>query len=91
MHKCAVAFAVEHKGKKLGCIRLQVIDNCSRVYIAEGTGHFRDSIHILEASGYTKIISEDHLPFIAVNNDEFFAGINTGMYTDCRFVISLVF
>ena len=44
-HKCAVAIAVEKKGRKLGRIRLQVIDDCS-----QGSLHDFINSHVQEQS-----------------------------------------
>jgi len=55
----------------------------AKVYIAEGTGHCRDTIYILEESGFSEIIKEDRLPFVDINYDEVFKKANAGKYTKC--------
>jgi uncharacterized protein (DUF362 family) len=55
----------------------------AKVYIAEGTGHCRDTIYILEESGFSEIIKEDRLPFVDLNYDAIFEKSNAGKYTKC--------
>ena len=55
-----------------------------KVYIAEGPGHCRDTIQILEESGFAEILSEDRLPFVDINYDGFYKKTNTGKYAECE-------
>jgi uncharacterized protein (DUF362 family) len=55
----------------------------AKVYIAEGTGHCRDTIYILEESGFSEIIKEDRLPFVDLNYDAVFEKPNSGKCTKC--------
>lgn len=55
----------------------------AKIYIAEGPGHCRDTIYILEESGFSEIIKEGHLPFVDINYDTVFEKPNAGKYAEC--------
>ncbi len=39
-----------------------------QVLVAEGSGHRRDSLLILEKSGLAEVLAEDHIPFVNLND-----------------------
>lgn len=48
------------------------------VTVAEGQGHVRDSLLVLEESGLAAMLHEDRIPFVDLNNDSFFETANLG-------------
>jgi uncharacterized protein (DUF362 family) len=48
------------------------------VTVAEGQGHVRDSLLVLEESGLADVLYEDRIPFVDLNNDSFFETQNLG-------------
>jgi uncharacterized protein (DUF362 family) len=42
----------------------------SRVFVAEGQGHCRDSDYVLEQSGLAEVLEEDEIEFVDLNHDE---------------------
>jgi uncharacterized protein (DUF362 family) len=53
----------------------------SNVLVAEGPGHSRDSILVLEESGLGDVLVEDRIPFVDLNYDTGYAVPNAGRYT----------
>lgn len=43
--------------------------DAAEVAVAEGAGHRRDSLLVLEASGFADVIAEDRIPFYDLNRD----------------------
>lgn len=54
----------------------------SRVLVAEGPGHCRDSILVLEESGVGDVLHEDRIPFVDLNYDSGYRVANEGRLTD---------
>ncbi len=48
------------------------------VTVAEGQGHVRDSLLVLEESGLADALHQDRIPFIDLNNDSFYETENLG-------------
>jgi len=55
-----------------GCIEAFLTLGASRVLVAEGAGHVRDPLMVMEESGLAEVLWEDKIPFIDLNNDEGF-------------------
>jgi len=55
-----------------GCVEAFLGLGASQVLVAEGPGHIRDSLMVLEESGMAEILFEDKIPFVDLNNDEGF-------------------
>lgn len=53
----------------------------SKVLVAEGPGHSRDSLLVLEESGLGDVLLEDRLPFVDLNYDAVYTVQNKGRYT----------
>ncbi len=51
------------------------------VTVAEGAGHVRDSLLVLEESGLAEVLVEDRIPFVDLNTDSFFRVPNRGRFT----------
>jgi uncharacterized protein (DUF362 family) len=49
----------------------------ARVLVAEGVGHRRDSLLVLEESGLAEVLFEDRIPFADLNYDTVFTVANT--------------
>ena len=49
----------------------------ARVLVAEGAGHRRDSLLVLEESGLAEVLWEDRIPFIDLNDDTVYTVANT--------------
>jgi uncharacterized protein (DUF362 family) len=49
----------------------------ARVLVAEGVGHRRDSLLVLEESGLAEVLYEDRIPFVDLNFDTVFTVANT--------------
>lgn len=47
-----------------------------RVLVAEGVGHRRDSLLVLEESGLAEVLFEDRIPFVDLNYDTVFSAAN---------------
>lgn len=60
----------------------------ARVLVAEGPGHCRDSLLVLEESGVGDVLHEDRIPFVDLNYDGGFRVANAGRLTN---LASLVF
>lgn len=50
----------------------------SEVVVAEGSGHRRDTILVLEESGFTDVLADDRIPFIDLNRSDVFVMPNKG-------------
>jgi uncharacterized protein (DUF362 family) len=53
----------------------------SRVLVAEGSGHSRDSLLVLEESGLGEVLVEDRIPFVDLNYDVGYKVANLGRYS----------
>ena len=53
----------------------------SKVLVAEGPGHSRDSLLVLEESGLGDVLVEDRIPFVDLNYDTGYSVPNVGHYT----------
>lgn len=53
----------------------------AKVVVAEGPGHCHDPLLLLEESGFADILSEDRVPFVDLNNDQFRTVPNSGKRT----------
>lgn len=51
------------------------------VQVAEGPGHVRDTLMIVEESGLAEILWEDRIPFVDLNYDDGFTVANAGGYS----------
>jgi uncharacterized protein (DUF362 family) len=54
------------------------------VLVAEGQGHCRDSLYVLDQSGLAPMLAAAKLPFIDLNHDDVYAVPNTMGYTRLR-------
>ncbi len=50
----------------------------SQVVVAEGPGHVRDSLMVLEESGLGEVLREDRIPFVDINYDDGYTVGNRG-------------
>lgn len=55
--------------------------DASRVIIAEGQGHRRDTELVLQESGVSRALEEGNLPFVDLNHDEVAPRTNAGEWT----------
>lgn len=53
----------------------------SEVIVAEGPGHYRDTHLVLEESKMIDVLWEDRIPFVDLNDDEWFPAPNLGGFT----------
>ncbi len=53
----------------------------SKVLVAEGPGHSRDSLLVLQESGLGDVLVEDRIPFVDLNYDTGYSVPNAGHYT----------
>jgi uncharacterized protein (DUF362 family) len=53
----------------------------SKVLVAEGPGHSRDTLLVLEESGLGDVLIEDRIPFVDLNYDTVYSMKNQGRYT----------
>jgi uncharacterized protein (DUF362 family) len=56
--------------------------DAGEVIVAEGQGHRRDSLLVLEESGMQAALDQEHLPFVDLNHDDFAPVANAGNWTD---------
>jgi uncharacterized protein (DUF362 family) len=56
----------------------------SQVTVAEGPGHRRDSLLVLDESGLGKVLLEDRIPFVDLNYESAITVPNAGRYTRLR-------
>ena len=54
----------------------------SRVFVAEGPGHSRDTQLVLDESGMGEVLIEDRIPFVDLNYDAGYSVPNAGRWTD---------
>ena len=50
----------------------------SQVMVAEGSGHCRDPLRLLEETGIMDVLAEDRIPFVDLNYDDIYMVPNTG-------------
>jgi uncharacterized protein (DUF362 family) len=50
----------------------------SKVMVAEGSGHCRDTLRLLEETGIAHVLKEDRVPFVDLNYDDVYTVPNTG-------------
>ena len=53
----------------------------SRVMVAEGPGHCRDTLRVLEESGLAEVLWEDRIPFIDLNYQDAYSLPNAGKFS----------
>jgi uncharacterized protein (DUF362 family) len=53
----------------------------AKVIVAEGPGHCRDTLLLLEESGLAEVLWQDHLPFVDLNYDQGYVTKNIGQYS----------
>jgi uncharacterized protein (DUF362 family) len=53
----------------------------AEVIVAEGPGHYRDTHLVLEESKMIDVLWEDRIPFVDLNNDQWFSTPNLGGFT----------
>jgi uncharacterized protein (DUF362 family) len=53
----------------------------SSVLVAEGAGHRRDSVEVLEVSGLGEVLREDRISFVDLNYETGYKATNLGLYT----------
>lgn len=53
----------------------------AKVVVAEGPGHCRDTLLLLEESGLAEVLWQDRIPFIDLNYDEVYFADNIGRYS----------
>ena len=53
----------------------------SRVMVAEGPGHCRDTLRVLEESGLGEVLWEDRIPFIDLNYQDAYSIPNVGKFS----------
>lgn len=58
--------------------------DAAEVAIAEGAGHRRDSLLVLEASGFADVIADDRIPFHDLNTDPVRRVANRGAFTPLK-------
>ncbi len=56
----------------------------AQVMVAEGAGHVRDALFVLEESGLAEVLLEDRIPFLDLNTDAFFTAPNRGRLTKLK-------
>jgi uncharacterized protein (DUF362 family) len=59
----------------------------AEVIVAEGPGHYRDTHLVLEESKMIDVLWEDHIPFVDLNNDQWFSTPNLGGATKLRSLV----
>ena len=52
-----------------------------QVIVAEGPGHCRDTLLLLEESGLAQVLSDDRIPFVDLNYDQAYSTENIGRYS----------
>jgi uncharacterized protein (DUF362 family) len=55
-----------------------------RVLVAEGPGHIRDTLLVLEESGLAEVLQEDRIPFIDLNYDMGYQVPNAGRFSPLK-------
>lgn len=56
----------------------------SQVMVAEGSGHCRDPLRLLEETGIMDVLSEDRIPFVDLNYDDIYTVPNAGGHSRLR-------
>ena len=64
-----------------GAIEAFLALGAEQVLVAEGPGHCRDSLLLLEESRLVEVLEEDHIRFVDLNYDETYAASNAGSYS----------
>jgi uncharacterized protein (DUF362 family) len=59
----------------------------AEVIVAEGPGHYRDTHLVLEESKMIDVLWEDRIPFVDLNNDQWFSTPNLGGATKLQHLI----
>lgn len=59
----------------------------AEVIVAEGPGHYRDTYLVLEESKMIDVLREDHIPFVDLNDDQWFSTPNLGGATKLQSLI----
>ena len=59
----------------------------AEVFVAEGTGHRRDTLLALETSGMAEVLAEDKIVFKDLNRDDVFVVKNQGTYSGFEHLI----
>ena len=55
-----------------------------KVFVGEGPGHCRDTVRALAETGLAKALSEDKIPFVDLNHDDFVTKPNAGGLTSLK-------
>lgn len=61
-----------------GAVEAFMAYGASEVLVAEGPGHCRDSLLLLEESGLAEVLAEDRIPFVDLNYDQGYRVTNVG-------------
>ncbi len=64
-----------------GAIEAFLKFGASRVMVAEGPGHCRDTLRVLEESGLAEVLWEDRIPFIDLNYQDAYSVPNVGKFS----------
>jgi uncharacterized protein (DUF362 family) len=64
-----------------GAIEAFLAEGAGRVIVAEGAGHRRDSWEVIEASGLSRVLREDRIPFYDLNYESCRERPNAGKWT----------
>ena len=56
----------------------------NKVIVAEGSGHCRDTLRTLEASGMAEVLVKDKIPFVDLNCDEIYTLANKSRYSSLK-------
>ncbi len=56
----------------------------SNVMVAEGSGHCRDTLRLLEETGITDVLKEDRVPFVDLNYDDVYTVPNAGGHSKLK-------
>jgi len=67
-----------HPGVIRGAIEAFRSLGASRVLVAEGSGHCRDTLRLLEETGIMDVLAEDRIPFVDLNYDDVYTVPNAG-------------
>jgi uncharacterized protein (DUF362 family) len=63
-----------------GAVEAFLYLGAAQVLVAEGSGHCRDSLLVLEESGLAEVLLEDRIPFVDLNYDDIYTVPNGGRY-----------
>jgi uncharacterized protein (DUF362 family) len=67
-----------HPAVLKGAIETFLAYGAAEVFLAEGPGHCRDSLLLLEESGVAEALAEDRIRFIDLNYDDVYSVLNSG-------------